>query len=759
MLLDIGLPDFGAADFLLALLSANIAAGAAILLVLVARGPVRRAAGARLAYWLWLTPIVAGFAGLIPAAPAQVIRIALPAMPASEAAPAVTAEPIAATVAAITPAIDPAAILLILWVAGTAGCLALVLARQARTMRSFTTRGMAGPAVVGVIRPRVIEPADFEQRFSARERELILAHERTHIGAGDTRVNAVLALLTCFNWFNPLVHIAARLARTDQELACDAAVVERFPGERRIYAEALLKTQLSPASLPLGCTWPTRSSNLLKERVMMLARKSPGRAARTAGISLVALLAGGAGLAAWAAQPNPPVYVFEQPTPADTPAPQKAPVSSEMPKDWLTHMKLMAQLMMAYRDRVIPLDQIIEASVTAELSNGEVLGPYRMYSSLPNDIRSSEFANGDKGFNSDGDDRFVGGVLGSAGADGGLTLDFGLVVDGDPITVERLKAQSGASVTVEKNGVKLTIRPVLRAMTAAELKRRIPARKGPIKAKLQQDKPAKPDAGSPALDGGKRKVDEPQLKFGPGKPLKPGDTFEMIGPDGKKHQMKVDDLQLQLDELKGPKSGEAFNFFGPDGKKQRIDGLHLDFGTAKGLKPSDPGYKELMETLLKRRADGSDLVYLPPQQNPPPAKSERELKSAYTQASSEPNAPLTCDNWPSIWGGDPRANYRTLKKTTPVIVTFDKSGLPSIDISAAAAAFPRDLYPAGLAEGEPTRSRMAKDFASYRVKSKTVMDTFTFGGLDTDRPSIMWHRVRIAKDGPVDTLMEGHCRK
>ncbi len=60
-----------AADFLLGLVSANLAASAAIVLVLILRDPVRRIAGARLAYWLWLTPVAAGIAVLLPALPAN----------------------------------------------------------------------------------------------------------------------------------------------------------------------------------------------------------------------------------------------------------------------------------------------------------------------------------------------------------------------------------------------------------------------------------------------------------------------------------------------------------------------------------------------------------------------------------------------------------------------------------------------------------------------------------------------------------------
>jgi biopolymer transport protein ExbD len=165
-----------------------------------------------------------------------------------------------------------------------------------------------GPAVVGVLKPLLVVPADFEQRFSPPEQALVLAHEHEHLAAGHTRINAALIVLTSLNWFNPLVHWAARLARADQELACDAAVLERFPRERGVYAEALLKAHIAPALLPLGCTWPSRSSSFLKERMTMLATKTPGRTRRMAGVGFIAVALLGAGLAAWAQKPVLPIF-------------------------------------------------------------------------------------------------------------------------------------------------------------------------------------------------------------------------------------------------------------------------------------------------------------------------------------------------------------------------------------------------------------------------------------------------------------------
>jgi beta-lactamase regulating signal transducer with metallopeptidase domain len=54
-------------------------------------------------------------------------------------------------------------------------------------------------------------------------------------------------------WFNPLVHLAAAVSRLDQELACDAAVLEGRSSLRRAYAQVLLKVSAGPRG-PLACS-------------------------------------------------------------------------------------------------------------------------------------------------------------------------------------------------------------------------------------------------------------------------------------------------------------------------------------------------------------------------------------------------------------------------------------------------------------------------------------------------------------------------
>ena len=294
------------ADILDGLLRVNLAAGVAILGVIVLRKLVRPRFGARLAYGLWLLPVLAGAAVLIPARQVVIVRAAAVVAASARVHQTFWAPGLAAPLASYSPGtamiVDPPMLLVGLWLAGVASAALVMIHLQHRFVRAADA-GAIGPAVVGVIAPRIVTPEDFAQRYSRDEQALVLAHEQAHIARQDSRLNGLCAAIQCLCWFNPLIHLAARLMRIDQELACDEAVVTRFPAARRAYAEVLLKAQLAILPLPLGCYWPSKTQHPLVERVAMLTLKDISRARRWVGAAALATLCAGAGLAAWAAQP------------------------------------------------------------------------------------------------------------------------------------------------------------------------------------------------------------------------------------------------------------------------------------------------------------------------------------------------------------------------------------------------------------------------------------------------------------------------
>ena len=281
----------------------TVAVSVAALLMLLLRRPLRQQFGAGAAYRAWLLLPVAAAAAALPASIPDV-QLDLARAPLAGLGPA-----LAAPVAEAPP--SAAAGLLACWMA----VMLVFAAWQVMNYRLFIRRlgpiasddGVAtassasvGPLLLGILRPTIVLPADFEQRYTQPQRELVLAHERVHAQRRDPLANALFALGQCVWWFNPLVHAAANRFRLDQEFACDQAVMERHHGSAHIYAEAMLKTQLSQQRTAFACQW--QSHHPLKERILNLNRTHFGTARRMAGSLVVGLLLATGGLAAWAAQ-------------------------------------------------------------------------------------------------------------------------------------------------------------------------------------------------------------------------------------------------------------------------------------------------------------------------------------------------------------------------------------------------------------------------------------------------------------------------
>lgn len=318
-----------AETMLIALLRLNVVASVAVLVVLVLRPWVLRWLGARMAYSLWLIVPIVLVASSLPARE-RVVTIQAPPSVAVESLAGLADDgpsaPVEATRAEAARAVVVswpvlANALVVLWVLGAA----MLLGRSILSTRRIAADPSFGPALVGVFRPRLVLPPDFEARFDREQRALILAHEETHLAAGHTVVNAVVEFARCASWFNPLAHLAASRFRADQELACDAAVIARRPRARRAYAEALFESQVAKTYLPLGCTWTSRSATLIAERITMLGRPSPTRGDAFAGAAAVALMGLTLGYAAWAQQPDRVVTEVERPAPVWTPAAQAPP--------------------------------------------------------------------------------------------------------------------------------------------------------------------------------------------------------------------------------------------------------------------------------------------------------------------------------------------------------------------------------------------------------------------------------------------------
>uniref|UniRef100_UPI0025F02366 M56 family metallopeptidase n=1 Tax=uncultured Caulobacter sp. TaxID=158749 RepID=UPI0025F02366 len=192
--------------------------------------------------------------------------------------------------------------LILMWLVGGAVATGVLMLRE-RLFRRKVEQGLAGPAVMGALWPRVVLPSDFNQRFDAREREMITLHERTHIHRGDPIANLVIAGAGVLGWCNPMIALATRLVRIDQELACDATVVALRGDIRADYAKTLIKAQMSVAASPLACGWATHPLIL---RVSLLNRREPSLHRDIAGFLTMTFLAIMAMVIVWSVSPRGP---------------------------------------------------------------------------------------------------------------------------------------------------------------------------------------------------------------------------------------------------------------------------------------------------------------------------------------------------------------------------------------------------------------------------------------------------------------------
>lgn len=287
------------------LIEASLASSAAIVLVLMLRKPMRKAFGAQLAYASWWLVPVSWLALLLPT------RVEILSSPDRVA---VMGQPVT-TLVAVESTQDWTLLWLAAWAIGSLATAVWLWSRQRRFERALgklevvdaganvlRAQSCAGlPALVGLLRPRIVLPADHASRYDSEQQVLLLAHESSHKQGGDAWVNALVAMVRTLLWCNPLVHLAESRLRHDQELACDARVLAAYPQSRRRYADAIFDAALAMQAAPMACHWG--KTHPLKERIMLLNHERPVLRRRVAGMVLLAGVAGTTGFGVWAAQP------------------------------------------------------------------------------------------------------------------------------------------------------------------------------------------------------------------------------------------------------------------------------------------------------------------------------------------------------------------------------------------------------------------------------------------------------------------------
>jgi len=185
----------------------------------------------------------------------------------------------------------------------------------------FFTDNPAAPFLTGLFQPQIYLPKNYFEELNHIQQQCIIKHELMHLQRKDIWTQLLAELVRTVFWFNPIVHIAWKAFRQDQELACDYNVLADSSKQERYEYGRILLNGLHAHALPATMAF----FNNHKQRFIMLEKHSNSKINNILGITLCTFL-----------------LVF-----ALTKAPQT--IASELEKDKKTNFELIeAPLIMAF---------------------------------------------------------------------------------------------------------------------------------------------------------------------------------------------------------------------------------------------------------------------------------------------------------------------------------------------------------------------------------------------------------------------------
>ena len=163
-----------------------------------------------------------------------------------------------------------------------------VVSGELRGVTVLRSPNLAAPAVIGILRPRIVLPSSLD--LGRDELEAILTHERAHIARRDNLLALIDAALGAALWFHPLVWMARRILARAREEACDEIVVAQSGAETYLAALAnVCRAAAAPRVAGVSCI----VSNTLRQRMeaimtLSLRRALPHRIVVAAAAALLA---------------------------------------------------------------------------------------------------------------------------------------------------------------------------------------------------------------------------------------------------------------------------------------------------------------------------------------------------------------------------------------------------------------------------------------------------------------------------------------
>ena len=158
-----------------------------------------------------------------------------------------------------------------------------------------------GPAVVGLLSPRIVVPRWLLENSSAQQ-AAVIAHEQSHLEAGDPRLlTAALCLLVFMPWNLPLWWQLQRL-RHAIEVDCDRRVLRAGHDARR-YSQTLIEVGQKQSAYLGAVAAMSESKSFLEQRIQIMLR-SRGKWWRASAAALACLAVAVVAVATQVSPPN-----------------------------------------------------------------------------------------------------------------------------------------------------------------------------------------------------------------------------------------------------------------------------------------------------------------------------------------------------------------------------------------------------------------------------------------------------------------------
>lgn len=250
--------------------------------------------------WIWAGAVLTSLG--MPVAMAGRGGAPAPRVPAATPVGARAAAP---TIAAAPVRPDGPGMAAAAWAIATAGLLlgltasAGMLAVRRRRWMSATVAGQpvllsarTGPAVAGVIRPRVVLP-EWALDCPPDDQRLMVLHEMEHVRARDPLLLALAWTAAALMPWNAAMWYQLRALRLAVEIDCDARVLGRERDLRR-YGDLLLRVGSLGSTAGLASAAMAEPRSFLERRIRAMTAVTPGNRGVAATTAVFALLLGGA---------------------------------------------------------------------------------------------------------------------------------------------------------------------------------------------------------------------------------------------------------------------------------------------------------------------------------------------------------------------------------------------------------------------------------------------------------------------------------